>query len=138
MCAGFLGELPRRADVPGAVVSESLRPAPCHVVPRAPAERSAGVKLSIEERNLSFDSASRGLEPCLRDGRVLELPVRAAFGRNMDAVARKFVAFRFARPAGVVPEQVPAERRLQKGIESLDVVAVAGDFDDEGSSAPAE
>jgi hypothetical protein len=50
----------------------------------------------------------------------------------VDALLRELVAFRFARPVGVVPEQVPLERSCQEGIAPLDVVAVAGDFDDEG------
>ena len=132
MCAGLFRELPHRADVPGAVVSESLRPTPRHVVLLAPAERPAGVKLSVEKRYPSLDSASQGLEPRLRDGRVLELPVRAAFGRDVDALAREFLALRFPRPVGVVAEQMSLERGLEERIESLDVVAVAGHLDDEG------
>ena len=54
--------------------------------------RAGRVELGVEERDAPLDSAPEGLEPQLRDGRILEGPVGAALGGDIYAFLRELPA----------------------------------------------
>lgn len=128
MREGFLRPSVRMVDVAREVVGQRLGPAPRFVMPTASVERVLGMKLPIEQTDAPFDAAAVAPQALGYGLGMLVLPVRARGGGDPDVLAFQGRALFALGPVGVVAEQVAFERGLEQGIESLNVVPVAGDL----------
>ena len=93
-------------------------------------QRFACVELFVEQGDETFNAATRTALRRADSGRILEAKSAAGVCRDENAFAHQQRIDFFLRPIGIVTQQMALKGRMQKRVESLDIVTVARNLKD--------
>lgn len=93
------------------------------------------MELAIKQPNAAFHLAPPLLQERLFLSGVLCLPIGTRLRCDCDAFSLETCTLLLIRPIGIVAQEVSAERCREEGIETLDIVPIAGNLQNEGDSS---
>ena len=119
----------------GEVEGQDLAPAAGVMVSGATAEGAVAMEVLVEEAELAVEQMAIGVNPGRHLERILEVPAGVGADQDLQPLLGQLLSRGGGGLIGRIPQEESAEGGLEQGIEALDIMAVAGQLEDEGNPA---